>query len=507
MKIYNKDHALLAIASGILFLLWIFVVMPLTDHVIPRNFNISADIYSVDNFYNEQSAEFEGETRSKALFTYSLGERQGSITDIDVVFDVKTLSNEPIVTIKRTYGIDTRTGSHVAGYGDRDRMGYLFAPENLIEGQPFTYWHVNYDAPAEMTYEGKEKLFGMTAYRYATDYADQRIDQTVNLTQLPGVPDERGVVLEPRLTVWVDPLSGMLLKYHDTTLASYYDLATKQKTVPWNKFSNTLDDKSVKDLVKIAFAIKFRNTLLHYLGPLLFILLTIFFGRSSLYKKNDDPITIRKNMINAIKIMGIVVAAGGFVSTLGWIFDITVLQSIIPGLPSMKFVTALSFIVSGLMLYSAQKVVQFDTELANVVIPAALLVLYLFMSLILMGDFINVETGLENIVIENRSISSIGLVRARPSYGTIVGFLLTATAGLMVILQSQGYQKILKWLGVANITIAVSALLGYVFDFPILYYAQGEITNGMAFHTAIFFSLIGYSCILLDRLFTVSPTS
>jgi hypothetical protein len=52
------------------------------------------------------------------------------------------------------------------------------------------------------------------------------------------------------------------------------------------------------------------------------------------------------------KALSLVVIIAGIMVIIGWIFDIAILKSIFPHWVSMKFDTAIAFILSGITLYS-----------------------------------------------------------------------------------------------------------------------------------------------------------
>ncbi len=228
---------------------------------LPKDFSYEADVVSLDNFYDEAKQQYSGEKRSVTKFSYEVTGIKDGMLAVKNVFDVRKITGEKIFAVERLYGIDPKTGQHVAGYGDRERDGYLFAPKNLIKGEPFTYWHINYDGPAHMTFVREENLLGLQVYRYETDYKGVRIDQTKNLTNLPGVGVTRGIELEPRLQIWVEPVTGRMVKYEDNTVAYYYDLKTGARQNPWNHFSNKYTSESVIEQVGIAKKEKFIATI------------------------------------------------------------------------------------------------------------------------------------------------------------------------------------------------------------------------------------------------------
>jgi hypothetical protein len=251
-------------------IVWYFFIAPQVNKG-KIDINYKAQIDSVDNFYDEGLADYSGKIQSKTEFYFEKIEEKDGISIIKNVFDVRTPDGEPIFSVEREYGID-RDGRHAAGYGDRDRNGYLFAPQGLKKGQNFTYWHINYDGPANMEFQNGDNIFGLDVYRYKTKYENVDIDQTSNLGHLPGVPEERGINLDPVLELWIEPVSGHLVKYKDNTIAYYYDSFTKSRIHPWNNFGNTYLESSIAKQVSIAKSKKQSIQIMQWTPPIVAII-------------------------------------------------------------------------------------------------------------------------------------------------------------------------------------------------------------------------------------------
>lgn len=237
------------ITSGVLLVGVLFWLL-FADQLFPTisdDFTYRANILSYDNFFDEHKNDFSGDILSKTKYSYQVEKKENNVLTIHNVFEVRKPSGDTIFAVDRFYGIDKFTGKHVPGYGDKNREGYLFAPKNT--GDEFTYWHVNYDAPARMKFQGKEIIEGLDVNRYECDYT---ADQSPNLEFLPGVPDVLGVQLAIHLALWIEPVTGYLIKYEDHTTAWYYDVKTKKRTHPWNRFHNQFEETSISNQVQIA---------------------------------------------------------------------------------------------------------------------------------------------------------------------------------------------------------------------------------------------------------------
>jgi hypothetical protein len=253
--------------------IWVYFIAPLLTKI-PDDFYYEAEIFSIDNFYNEQAQEYAGSEISVTQYTFEVEKKTGDVILIKNIFDVRTINDDKIFAVERIYGINAHTGEHVANSGDRIRSGYLFAPRRLKLGEPYTYWHINYDSPAQLTFIEEEYIADLKVYRYESDY---HADQTNELGHLTGVPEERGVNLDINLNVWVEPITGRLIKYEDKTTAYYYDSITKNRTHPWNSFHNRYSLSSVAEQIRLAKKEKTNMLIVERIIPITLVSLFCIF--------------------------------------------------------------------------------------------------------------------------------------------------------------------------------------------------------------------------------------
>lgn len=218
----------------------------------PADYVYTADVVSYDNLYDTQKQQYSGSTQSKTTFSYRVSKADGSVNIVDALFDVRSIDGEPIFSVSRQYGIDHEAYTHVKGYGDEDREGYLFGP--VGKSDSYLYWHINYDQPLTMVYDGEENILGLNTIKYTSHFT---ADQTKNLTNLPDVGVTKGINLDGEITLWIEPETGELIKYQDAATAYYYDLATGVRIEPWNQFSNQYSFDSIAAHVKQAQNDKF----------------------------------------------------------------------------------------------------------------------------------------------------------------------------------------------------------------------------------------------------------
>ncbi|OGZ05188.1 MAG: hypothetical protein A2845_02610 [Candidatus Lloydbacteria bacterium RIFCSPHIGHO2_01_FULL_49_22] len=255
--------------------LWYFLVAPYLL-MIPSDFTYKADMVSVDNFYDASIGEFGAEQYSKTDFSYEVVSYAGFIFTIKNIFHVASLDGKTIFRAEPLYGINALNGQHVRGAGDRDRDGYLFAPRWLKGGSSFTYWHASNNTPSQMKYVGEETLYGLKVFKYQKSNIEPT-DQTELMGFLPGVPETRGVKLSSDLFMWIEPISGHVVKMEDFSIDYFYfDIKTGERSLPYNQFLNTYTDESVRAHVQMAEQERNKIIFFQFGVPFLLLLLVLF---------------------------------------------------------------------------------------------------------------------------------------------------------------------------------------------------------------------------------------
>jgi hypothetical protein len=201
--------------------------------------------------------------------------------------------------------------------------------------------------------------------------------------------------------------------------------------------------------------------------------------------------------LDFIKIIGILVFLAGIIVMVGWIQDIEMLKSILPGLVTMKVTTAICFIMTGIIIYFSACSCEDKNELAGIIIPAAALIILITMGLLLLSNIFGVRTGIEDLFIKETTTAVKTSTPGRPSIATMIEFLLIAVAGIMSL--GCGRKKCIGRIGIIISAIGAIGAIGYLLNIPELYYNIPGFSTSMALHTAILFVLSGIAFMLICK--------
>ncbi|MEG4804698.1 PAS domain S-box protein [Microcoleus sp. ARI1-B5] len=214
-----------------------------------------------------------------------------------------------------------------------------------------------------------------------------------------------------------------------------------------------------------------------------------FFQRAQQVQPPSTPIIALQSFS---KKAGIAVIAIGCTVILGWIFDLQLLKSILPGLASMKANTAICFILGGFSLLLQQRRRAELTTIKHQKIDKILIfsVSYLIILISLLTLFqysFNVDLGIDQLLFKDSSTLTALSAPGRMAPNTAAAFLLLGSALLLLSVRRPKYLRV-QILSCCAFLIAFLGFIGYIYG-QAFFYTIGTQT-GMALHTAAAFMLL-----------------
>jgi len=179
----------------------------------------------------------------------------------------------------------------------------------------------------------------------------------------------------------------------------------------------------------------------------------------------------------------------GTIVIAGWLFNIQLLTTIIPGYVSMKFNTALLFVLTGFILYTIA------TQKWNQARQVSSLVLLLTGSCTFFQSVLDLNIGIDEFFMKDRFIMEKGtVVPGRMAQGSSLSFFLLGTAFLFMYSNNSKARKIAQYLLHIVTLIAFLAITGYLLNVPIFYKLSA--LGSMAIHTALALAMVSVAASL-----------
>ena len=178
-----------------------------------------------------------------------------------------------------------------------------------------------------------------------------------------------------------------------------------------------------------------------------------------------------------------IVLAVGFLVLVGWLFNISQLKSVLPGLATMKANTALAFVLAGLSLSldSIKRENQWVGFLAKGCATLAALIGLFTLSEYVFGR----DLGIDQLLFKDTLTPEV----AYPGRMSPVAALNLSVLGFaLLILDREEYRWPVEVFGLGALLISMLALIGYAYGVPSLY--DFFPYSSIAIHTALTFSIL-----------------
>src|SRR6266540_4665307 len=181
------------------------------------------------------------------------------------------------------------------------------------------------------------------------------------------------------------------------------------------------------------------------------------------------------------RIVGSATIVLGSLVLLGWLFDLRLLKSVLPGAVTMKANAGIPFILAGTVLVAARAgYVRLATACAGAVA--------LIGGITLVEYFVVRGVGIDQLVFYD----SEGRYPGRMAPAAAMAFL---SLGIAMLMPSEA-SKVRLTLGLGVLLISLLAVLGYLYGFDALYRVAPY--DGMAVHTAIGLALLASALLVED---------
>lgn len=203
------------------------------------------------------------------------------------------------------------------------------------------------------------------------------------------------------------------------------------------------------------------------------------------------------NRLPFVKIISFLVITVAVIVMLSQIFDIGVLKNTLSSLGSMQFITAVAFLLSGIVLYLIVLSAEGNGKALDFLLFISIII-FLLMTTLFLSSLIGIRTGIEDFFIKEAS----GMVKPtnpdQLSIPTMINFILISLAGFLVTYDQKRFKRLLFILGGIIGVIGVATIIGYLLQIPLFYYIQ-NFNTASTVHTALLFTLIAIALILLSK--------
>jgi hypothetical protein len=162
------------------------------------------------------------------------------------------------------YGVDRTSRVNVSGLGNTARAGQFY-PAPHLKPQPFTLWDAMFIGPREVIYDHAETINGLQVYVF--NFKAAGLDESNGYSYLPLVPEVYQAQTDGQGTLWIEPVSGVVVDYQDEGVSYFVDPQTGKRVADFNKWSEYYSPETKASQFQIALMERQRILALEFWLP------------------------------------------------------------------------------------------------------------------------------------------------------------------------------------------------------------------------------------------------
>ncbi|HLD14968.1 MAG TPA: hypothetical protein VJB94_00090 [Candidatus Nanoarchaeia archaeon] len=200
------------------------------------------------------------------------------------------------------------------------------------------------------------------------------------------------------------------------------------------------------------------------------------------------------NSLSIVKFLAFIIFILSILAMIGWIFDISILKALRPNWDTMKFPTALAFLMTSIVIITIPYYIRGNSSISRLLLPVCSMIIFLIVTPFMMPFLFGITPEQGQLVVKSTRDVIEPVYPGAPNYASIIAFIIIASVGFLTVINFDSFMKFM----VAGCILSFIGLLGvlrYFFQNPPFL----ESLNGMAFRTALLILISGLCFILIYK--------
>jgi hypothetical protein len=282
MKPISK-YFLIALAFLALAVLLRYWIAPLSERL-PADYYNEAALSEVNKFRDAPAGEWQENTlntqRVDQVITNS-----GQAAIIVGALHVYYTSGAVNFEVTSLYGVDRRTRLNLTGYGSVNRTGqYLFPPH--VQPIEYPIWDPMFVGLRQASFDHVENMDGLQVYVFT--FSGTGMDETAGYSYLPDVPEHYLAHTDGEGTIWVEPLSGIVVDYADSGVSYFVDPVSGVRIADFNQWTERYTPETKAAQVNLARLARLRILALEVWLPGGLLLVGLLFPGLLLFRRKKN---------------------------------------------------------------------------------------------------------------------------------------------------------------------------------------------------------------------------
>jgi hypothetical protein len=248
---------------------------------LPTDYYNEAKLNEENKFRDSPAGEWQASTLNTLRVDQTIT-NSGQTAIIEGALHVYYLSGAVNFEVTGLYGVDRRTRLNLASYGSTNRSGQYLFPAHV---QPIEYpiWDPMFVGLRQAAFDHVENIDGLQVYVFT--FSGAGMDETAGYSYLPDVPEHYLVQTDGEGTLWVEPLTGIVVDYMDSGVSYFVEPATGLRVADFNQWDERYTTGTRSAQLSLARTSRLRSLALEVWLPGGLVLAGLFFPGLSLFRR------------------------------------------------------------------------------------------------------------------------------------------------------------------------------------------------------------------------------
>jgi hypothetical protein len=246
---------------------WSFVAVP-EFLKLPGDYGIKYSLISSEETRYDIGSEWTEKTLLKGIVDIGTTNVVDDRLYLDGVFHIEYLDGLLSYETKENHIIERKSKQASDG-------SFFLFPRKLTQQEDPSVIFPGWNFPLTMMFENRENVNGLDVFKFKSTVRNADLTESFEFLDL--VPEQYLVTTDADGRFWVEPTSGIIVKYEEDGVNYYLQESIKNRVQSFSTFSNKFSDDTIANQVRIAQNEKQKIQLYERWIPVLFGLVSLAF--------------------------------------------------------------------------------------------------------------------------------------------------------------------------------------------------------------------------------------
>lgn len=237
--------------------------------------------YALEDRFRESP---DGVWQSSNLIMRRVDQTLSVLSGVSIIqgeLHVTSDAGEVIFETSVLYGVDRDTRQNLPGYGNEERTGQFLFPLH-VQRATYKYWDPMFIGPRTATFDHAENLDGLEVYVF--HFTGTGMDETAGYSALRDVPERYDSHTDGQGTLWIEPVSGIVVDYEEGGISYFVDRASSKRIADFHTWSDRYTPETRSAQMALAQAMRTKHLTLELWLPGGLLLAGLFWLGVSLWR-------------------------------------------------------------------------------------------------------------------------------------------------------------------------------------------------------------------------------